>query len=69
MPLDSVVSLWGTYPFEIKASICKDLYTRKFVIALFSLAKKEKKNKERIKEKVQKRKNTEYLVIAKYFVK
>lgn len=54
MPLDSVVSLWGTYPFEIKASICKDLYTRKFVIALFSFAKKEKK-----KQGKNKRESTE----------
>lgn len=40
--LDSTDPLWETSSFEIKASVWKDLHTRKFVIVLLLLAKEEK---------------------------
>lgn len=45
VPLDPEVPLERIYPFEIKASVCKDLHTGR----LFSLAKKEKYKERRQK--------------------
>lgn len=42
VPLDSTNPLWETSSLEIKASVWKDLHTRKFVIVLLLLAKEEK---------------------------
>lgn len=42
MPLDSADLLWENSSFEIKASLWKDLHTRKFVIVLLLLAKEVK---------------------------
>lgn len=47
MPLDSADPLWEPFSLERKASIWKDLHTRKFVIVLLLLTKEEKRGKEK----------------------